>query len=103
MLVKTGNLSIIDKEFFNLNEPQVLEFNTQFHPTQYKVESPDAIEPAGPEARTILRYAENNTSAAIAASGESNIVVFGFPFEAILSESTRNEVMASILDFLESD
>jgi len=100
--VKTGKLSIIADDIFQFENPQSLEFNTRFHPTLYKVESADAIEPADSSARTILRYAENNTSAAIAASGESNIVVFGFPFESILSESSRDEVMAAILKFLES-
>ncbi len=101
--VKTGKLSIIPQDLFQFETTQVLEFNTSYHPSLYKVESPDAIEPASPEALTILRYAENNTSAAIAASGASNIVAFGFPFESILSETSRNEVMASVLSFLDSD
>lgn len=100
--VKTGKLSISSKDFFKLENPSNLEFNTHFHPSMYKVESPDAIEPATLEAYTILRYAENNTSAAIAARGDAKIVVFGFPFESILSESSRNEVMASVLKFLDS-
>ena len=100
--VKTGKLSVIKNDFFKLENLLNLEFNTRFHPSLYKVESPDAIEPVGSSASTILRYAENNTSAAIAASGESNIIVFGFPFESILSESGRDEVMASVLKFLDS-
>jgi hypothetical protein len=99
---KTGKLNVITQDLFQLETTQILEFNTRYHPSLYKVESPDAIEPSAPEALTILRYAENNTSAAIAASGESNIIVFGFPFESILSETSRDKVMASVLKFLDS-
>ncbi len=101
--VKTGKLSIIAQDIFQLDNPQNLAFNTQFHPSQYKVESPDAIEPMSPDAVTILRYSENNTSAAIAASGDNNIVVFGFPFESILTETSRHTVMSAILKFLDSE
>lgn len=100
--VATGGLSIIADEIFEPEKLQNFEFNTNFHPTLYKVESPDAIEPASPEARTILRYSENNTSAAVAASGNGNIVVFGFPFESILSDSDRHTVMASVMKYLET-
>ncbi|MBT3228931.1 MAG: xanthan lyase [Candidatus Marinimicrobia bacterium] len=100
--VKTGKLSVVTQDIFQMETVQDLEFNTRYHPSLYKVESPDAIEPATPEAHTILRYAENNTSAAIAATGETNIVVFGFPFESILSKTNRDKVMASVLKFLDS-
>ena len=101
--VKTGKLSVVTQDLFHFKPGQILEFNTRYHPSVYKVESPDAIEPSVPEALTILRYAENNTSAAIAASGASNIVVFGFPFESILSNSSRDEVMSSVLKFLDAE
>ena len=101
--VKTGKLSVIPQDLIQFETTQGLEFNTQFHSSLYKVESPDAIEPSVPEALTILRYSENNTSAAIASSGDSKIVVFGFPFESILSRTSRDEVMASILKFLDAE
>lgn len=100
--VKTGKLSIVSQDLLQMETTQNLVFNTRYHPSQYKVESPDAIEPSTSDAITILRYAENNTSAAIAASGESNIVVFGFPFESILTETSRDEVMAAVLKFLDA-
>ena len=101
--VKTGKISIIAEDIFDPETLANFEFNTDFHPNQYKVESPDAIEPASPDARTILRYAENNTSAAIASSGEGNIIVFGFPFESILTENSRHAVMSSVMSYLESE
>lgn len=100
--VKTGKLSIIADDIFQLEKFANFEFNTRFHPKQYKVESPDAIEPASEDARTILRYAENNTSAGVASSGNANIIVFGFPFESILTENNRHAVMSSVMNFLES-
>ena len=99
--VKTGGLASYNSDFFTMNTTSPLVFNTRVHPSIYKVESPDAIEPVGEEAHTILRYTENNTSAAIAATGTSQIVVFGFPFETITSEKSRDEVMKSILLFLD--
>ena len=100
--VKSGKLALVKASIFHSDDTQDLEFNTSFHPTLYKVESPDAIEPVGEEAFTILRYSENNTSAAIAAVGESNLVILGFPFESIVSEQNRNGVMKSVLKFLET-
>ncbi|NQV16648.1 xanthan lyase [bacterium] len=73
------------------------EFNTKYHPSLYAAESPDAIEPADSAAATILRYGENNTSAAVAYTGSSNIIIFGFPFETILSEASRHKVMHTLL------
>ncbi len=101
--VKTGGLESYNPDFFKMNLSTDLAFNTQFHPTLYKVESPDALEPVGDEAQTILRYSENNTSAAIASRGASNVVIFGFPFETITSETARNEVMTSVLQFFEDE
>jgi hypothetical protein len=64
----------------------------------YTVESPDAI---GPQegGSVILRYAENNFSAAVAYESEYKTVLFGFPFETIKSTSHRNLIMQYILNF----
>jgi hypothetical protein len=40
-------------------------------------------------------------SAAVGYKGPTDIVVFGFPFEAIISESHRNEIMTAIMEFFE--
>ena len=70
-------------------------------PEIYTVESPDGIEPADSTARVILRYEENHISAGVAYSGSDyRVVLFGFPFEAILGEEARVMVMGRVLEAL---
>ncbi len=95
--VKTGGVASVDSSFFPRDN--TIQFNTSVHPSIYKVESPDAIEPVDTLSTTILRYSENNASAAIAHAGEAKIVVFGFPFESIVSNKSRAEVMQAVLTF----
>ena len=75
-----------------------LKFNQQFNSEMYKVEAPDAIIPAL-GAKTILRYTENEYSAATAFSGGYKCIVFGFPFESIETVKERNRTMQAILHF----
>ncbi|MEL6822021.1 MAG: hypothetical protein AAFP70_09685 [Calditrichota bacterium] len=77
-----------------------LKFNTGYHPSIYKVEAPDGLEPADSTAMTVMRYKENNLGAAIAHSGVHRIFVSGFPFETILSDAQRNDFMRYVLRFL---
>ena len=77
-----------------------LSFNQRYDPQLYTVEAPDALNPVN-GSRTVLRYRENEFSAAVAYSGKYKTVVMGFPFEAILSEAQRNELMNWILEFFE--
>jgi len=99
--VKNGDVTSINTKFFPLMKS--FRFNTDFSSEFYKVESPDAIEAYGSGSKTIFRYTENNTSAAIAHTGESNIVVFGFPFESIKNGKNRDRIMRSILIFLSQE
>jgi len=64
------------------------------------VEAPDAIEPAGKGALCSFRYAENNSSAGVAYNGTNKIVMLGFPFETIINEKQRDQLMDQILRFL---
>ena len=67
----------------------------------YIVESPDAIEPAGSGAHTVLRYAQSNLSAAVAYRGEKySTFVMGVPFEAVTGAPQRRELMQTILQCL---
>lgn len=67
----------------------------------YIVESPDAIEPAGSGAYTVLRYAQSNLSAAVAYRGEKySTFVMGVPFEAVTDVQKRRELMQTILQCL---
>jgi len=84
-----------------LKLPEKLAFNTDYNSEIYRVEAPDAIAPAN-GSKTILRYAENGFSAAIAYKGKYKIVAMGFPFETIINETDRNNLMYSVLQFLVS-
>jgi hypothetical protein len=67
----------------------------------YVVESPDAIEPATKDAWTVMRYAQNNLSAAVAYKGNYRTYVMGVPFETICSPDDRAQLMKQILDFFQ--
>jgi hypothetical protein len=55
----------------------------------YAVESPDAIVPVGQNAYTVMRYSQNNNSAAVAYLGKDyRVVVCGFPLESIYLMAT---------------
>ena len=66
----------------------------------YAVESPDAIEPSVPEACTVMRYEENNLSAAVAYAGSDyRTFVMGVPFETL--RDGRNRLMQEIVSLLQ--
>ena len=77
-----------------------IDFNTSDSGAIYAAEAPDAIEPAGRGAVTAFRYNENNTSAGVIFNGTNKTVILGFPFETIISEADRNNLMYQILEFL---
>jgi hypothetical protein len=78
-------------------------FNTAWHPEIYRVDAPDALKPAGNRGITLLRYNENEFSAAVGYRGGHRSVVFGFPFETIHHEQDRARVMKSVLEFLKPE
>ncbi|MBU2493765.1 MAG: xanthan lyase [Bacteroidetes bacterium] len=95
--VKTGKLysnnELVFPKDFNL------EFNTDLNDSIYAVEAPDALgETLG--SKTILRYSENQISAATAYKGNYGVVAFGFPFETILGYDKQKEVMKFVLNFM---
>lgn len=94
---KRGTVSVTDSLFHAVIDTIV--FNTNYNPKMYSVEAPDGIEPADKKAKVIMRYTENNISAGIAYKGDYRVVIFGFPFETILSEKSRTRVMKSIFGY----
>ena len=75
-------------------------FNTSFAREIYQVEAPDAIEPAGRGAATAFRYLQNHTSAGVIFSaGDYRVVTLGFPFETILSDEKRDDLMKQVLNY----
>jgi hypothetical protein len=81
--------------------PQQLTFNSDYDTDIYTVEAPDAIEPAGEDAWRIYRYSSGKTSAGILKNGNHRSVVLGFPFETIISEQQRHELMRQVMRFFE--
>jgi len=79
------------------------QFNTEYHPYIYTVEAPDGIEPSDESAATILRYSENNISAAVAYRGTYNVVTLGFPFETILPQESRDKVMKAVFKYFKEN
>lgn len=75
-------------------------FNTLFSDKIYKVEAPDQLGAIN-GSEILLRYSENEFSAAVGFSEGRGAVIFGFPFETINEESRRNEIMKSVLEYLE--
>jgi len=97
--VKTGDIYTTDH--VNATFAGRWKFNTEYHPTVYKVEAPDAIEPVGEGAMTVLRYTENNASAGVLFNGAYKALVLGFPLETIVDQKERFDFMKQILDLLE--
>lgn len=93
-----GGLKVVNSPF-RVFKKSDLNYFDQPNSISYYVESPDAIEPNGENCYTIVRYSENNLSAAIAFSGKYKICAFGFPFETIQSEKERTKMMEAILLF----
>jgi len=78
----------------------MIEFNTSFNDSIYKVEAPDELGSVkGSE--VLLRYSENNFSAAVGYKEKYGVVSLGFPFETILGEKQRNMLMKSVLNYLD--
>ena len=84
--------SILDKNI-------LLHFNTELNDSIYAVEAPDAILPVK-ESKSILRYSENNFSAGTAYKDKYGVIVLGFPFETILGEKEKDQLMHGILNYL---
>ncbi|MGE4287255.1 MAG: xanthan lyase [Salinivirgaceae bacterium] len=99
---RTNHASRLGKTYFTdtlfSSQLRALQFNTAYHPSIYKVESPDAIEPYDSSSKTILRYAENNMSAGVLYSENYMVAAFGFPFETILWQNERDAFMKLIID-----
>ena len=70
-------------------------------PDGYAVRDADAVEPADSTGATVLRFAENNTSAAVARRGPTAVVAFGFPLDAVARAAVRDELVRAALRFLD--
>jgi len=96
--VRTGRIYATD--YAKPGFTGTFDFNTEYSPSVYSVEAPDAIEPAGKGSVCLFRYSESNASAGVAFKGPYNTVILGFPFETILTEEQRELLMNQIMNFL---
>ena len=92
----TGNVSKVKKTIFYDKED--LDFYTQLNEKMYAAESVDEIVSTDKNAKTVLRYSENNFSAATYYNGNYKCLILGFPFETIINESKRDNLMKCFLD-----
>lgn len=81
------------------NFPSEIKFVQGYNPKIYKVESPDAIEPKGKDAKVIFRYKSDNKTAGVCFDGSYHTVVFGFPFETIATSNERDALMGQVLKY----
>jgi len=95
--VKNGDVISMSDDF--INKDFEFSFVTERNDTLYNAEAPDAIIPLN-GSQTILRFSENNYSAATGYNGDYSVIAFGFPFETIESDYYRRKVMAAILEYI---
>ncbi len=107
-----GIVETVYSPFRPFSAPTQFSFKVKADLDGYAVESPDAVSPASVGTSTIMRYRETGMSAAVASertrvngpqTAVSRVAVLGFPFETIVSEKSRHEVMADLLGFLSGD
>lgn len=92
-----GEVTAVEPGF--LPHLAVIKFNTIPNDSLYAVKAPDAIN-ACEGGRTLLRYTENQFSAAVGYKKEYGVVAMGFPFETILGETDRRRVLEAVLRYL---
>lgn len=64
----------------------------------YRVEFPDVISPIN-GASACLEYAGQQTACTHVDTGTYQVIHLGFPFETIVAESKRHDLMAAVLDY----
>ena len=67
----------------------------------YSVEAADGLIPACPQAMTILRYNDNNISAATFYKGSYRVIAVGFPLETVIGDRQRDRLFAELLKLFE--
>lgn len=95
---RSGGFYFMDRTFGSYDDTHF--FNTGIDPEIYTVEGADALEAADTTAFTLVRYRENNASAAVAYRGDYRVIAMGFPFECLMDSPTRDQMMIDILTFL---
>ena len=98
----TNHASASGRFYMLENSDKNYIYSHSFNDKIYKVEAPDAIIPSkGSKAKTFLRFRDNEFGAGIKYIGQDyNLVMMTIPFEAILNQSNRDELMKNIINTL---
>ena len=74
-------------------------FNDEYRPDRYIVESPDALKPVGAEAFAVMRYVENDRTAAVACEAQGGLSSWDF-LRSDPRPTERDRLMRDALRFL---
>jgi hypothetical protein len=96
---KSGMIYTVNS--FKKDNSQQYHYVNDWNPSIYKVESPDAIEPAGKEASVLFRYYGDNKSAGIWYKGKYQTIILGVPIETIATDSNRNAFIKQLLQLMD--
>jgi hypothetical protein len=96
---KSGQIYTVNS--LRKNNSEEYHYVNSWHPSIYKVEAPDAIEPVGKEASVLFRYFGDNKSAGVWYKGKYQSVVLAVPIETIATDRERDALMRQLLDLLE--
>jgi len=92
-----GRVESVDSLFLPLHT--FWQFAQTGSDSLYGAEAPDALSAYG-GSRTVLRYEENQFSAAVAYKDQCGVLVCGFPFETIYPAFRRDQFMQAVLRLL---
>ena len=93
---RNGVVFSVDSTFMKSSS---FRFNTILNDSIYAVESPGTFLPVG-GGTVLLRYQENEFVAAIGFRNAYGVLVCGFPFETIVQQKQRDQLMRAVLAYL---
>ena len=97
----SGRFYTLPSELNGFGKALGSQFSSTLNSRRYCVESPDGILPSSKKGVTVMKYADNNMSAAVATDfGNYRSVVVGFPFECIDDDAVRDKIMFDVLNYL---
>jgi hypothetical protein len=77
-----------------------VEFYTEPNEKMYNVKNPEILVPTDEKAFEYCHYEGSDLCAGVAFKGKYRTCTFGFPFETIKEEDSRNKIMRNVLKFL---
>lgn len=98
-----GSLQSVSNRLHCFGEPgERYAFHTHPNGRVYASSHPDGILPVGDGACSVMRYTENQISAAVAYQGDKYCsCIFGFPIECLTSQSKIDALLHEVIRFFE--